>query len=297
MVAAYYNGFGSVNLNQKSVATTIHNVLGFDVSTISTQLNIPAKQSVLLSLSSMTFTMLAKRLSQTFGRDVNNKQLYHISVYNLLDAVLTRNSTQYMMRAVDEAIRFISLRMKLHEVGGMYHISNQDLLSISLISLLTAQTDVQSSEVAKALNMSVVQEQLLNRVRIMDAQILLGVRNEIFDLTTERIGHRIIHLNAETIALFTPLQELLNAKSLTIGSLQQMKIPNFLTSVPSANIDQIFKRMNISKDSYAFLFSKSIAEIAAAGIIQLALFAKWHIFRIFWDFKTMISIGKFTKYL
>ena len=189
------------------------------------------------------------------------------------------------------------LRMKLHEVGSMYYIRQQDLLNNSLVSLLTAQSDVQGSEVAKALNMSLVQEQLLNRVRIVDAQILLGMRSEIFDLTTERIGHRIINLNAEIIALFTPLEELLKAKNLPIGSLQHMKLPNFLTSVPSSSIDEIFKRMNISKDSNTFIFSKSIAEIAAARNIQLPSFAKWHIFRILWDFKRMISIGKCKTYL
>ena len=295
MVAAYYNGFGSASLSERNIATTIHNVLGFDVLTVSTQLNLQANLSA-ATLSAFTFRTLGTRLSQLFGRVVSYKQLYHISVYSLLDAVLIRNSTQDMIRAVDEAIRFISLRMKLHEVGGMYHIRQQDLLNNSLVSLLTAQSDVQGSEVAKALNMSLVQEQLLNRVRIVDAQILLGMRSEIFDLTTERIGHRIINLNAEIIAFFTPLEDLLKARNISLAGLHQLKFPNFLSSVLSTNIDQILKRMNISKLSQAFIFRKTIAEIAAAKNIQLLSFAKWHIFRIFWDLKMMISIGKFTMH-
>ena len=292
MVAAYYGGFESVNLNERDIATTIHNALGFDVLTVSKQLNMQANHSA-ATLSAFTFRTLGIRLSQLFGRVVSYKQLYHISVYSLLDAVLIRNSTQDMIRAVDEAIRFISLRMKLHEVGSMYHIHQQDLLNNSLVSLLTGQSDVQGSEVAKALNMSLVQEQLLNRVRIVDTQILLGMRNEIFDLTTERIGHRIINLNAEIVALFTPLEELLKARNISLASLHQLRFPNFLSSILSANIDQIFKRMNISKLSQAFIFRKTIAEIAAARNIQLPSFAKWHIFRMFWDLKRMISSGKF----
>ena len=282
----------SRHLISSSVSATIQRVLGFDVLTVSKELKIKANMNILMSLSTVTFRQLAIQLSQLFHTAVSYKQLYHISVYNLLDAVLTRNSTNDTRRAVDGAIRYISLQIKLREIGRMYSINHQDLINSTLVSLLIDQSDVQGSEVATALNMSLVQEKLLTRVRIADAQILLGMGDNILDITTERIGHRIINLNVEIVALFTPIEELLRVRNLSLANLQVLKLPHFLSSISSGKINQIFARLNISKVSQSFLFWKSMGEISSALSLQLVSFGKRHIFMIFWDFKRMISIGE-----
>lgn len=293
VVSAFHNGIPSINLTYWSVSTTIQNVLGFDVQTISTQLKINIKLSTLMSLSKVTFKQLGIQLSHKFGRAVSYKQLYHISVLSLLDAVLARNNTKDMITAVDAAIRYVSLQMKLRDVRIMYQISHQHLMNSSLVTLLTEQSDVKGSEVATALNMSLVQERLLAKVRVVDAQILLGLKNEIFDLTTERMGHRIINLHAETIVLFRPIEELMAARNLSLANLQGLKLPFLLSSISSGSIDQIFKRMNISKISQIFFFGRSMGEISSAlRISTLSALAKWHIFRIFWDFKIVILMGE-----
>ena len=293
VVSAFHNGIPSINLTYWSVSTTIQNVLGFDVQTISTQLKINIKLSTLMSLSKVTFKQLSIQLSHKFGSAVSYKQLYHISVLSLLDAVLARNNTKDMITAVDAAIRYVSLQMKLRDVRIMYQISHQHLMNSSLVTLLTEQSDVKGSEVATALNMSLVQERLLAKVRVVDAQILLGLKNEIFDLTTERMGHRIINLHAETIVLFRPIEELMAARNLSLANLQGLKLPFLLSSISSGSIDQIFKRMNISKMSQIFFFGRSMGEISSAlRISTLSALAKWHIFRIFWDFKIVILMGE-----
>ena len=285
-----------MNLTDRSVSTVIQNVLGFDVQTVSKEMRINIKMSILVSLSKVTFKQLGSQLSHMFGRAVSYKQLYHMSVYSLLDAVLTRNNSKDMIVAVDTAIRYVSLQMKLHEVRVMYHLNHQYLMNISLVRLLTEQSDVKGSELAAALNMSLVQEQLLARVRLVDAQILLGMTNEIFDLTTERIGHRVINLHGETIVLFRPIEELLAARNLSLASLRGLKLPFLLSSISSASIDQIFRRMNISKVSQIFFFGKNMGEISSAlRISTVSAIAKWHIFRIFWDLKIMILMGEFIK--
>lgn len=240
-------------------------------------------------LTQVTFEQLSYRLSGILGRPVSYKQLYHVSVYNLLDAGMIRRNPSDMTRAIDYAIRYISLRMTLNDVSLMYKMQFQEVLHRSLVDMLILHSDVHGPELAAALNVTSAQEQLLTRVRIVDAQILLGIQDEIFMMTTERIGDRIIKLGAETVVLFTPIGGLLSTAGVPPEKLPQMRLPDILKPVSPFNIDEIFKRMRITKDSQNFLFSKSFGEIAAARNVPIPVFASWHVFRVFWEFKSMIT--------
>ena len=292
VAAAFYNGIPSTKLTDSSVSVVIEKVIGFDIPTIIKEMKIKTNSNNFAILSSVNYQQLGARLSQISGKAVSYRQLYHISVYSLLDAVLTRRSTVDTTRAVEQAIRYIALQMTLHEVTLMHAISPPKLMGSSLVDLLAEYSHVTGSEVAVALNISSIKEKLLTRVRIVDAQILLGIGREIFGLTTERIGHRVITLHQETVVLFTTIEELLQAKSLQLAELNNLKLPYFLASAPQINIDQVLRRMNISKDSQTFIYSKPLAQIALARSTQLLAFAKWHIFKVFWEFKAMISRGK-----
>lgn len=287
----------STALSTNSVASRVLTIIGFDVETIITEMGINASSSNMTYLSQVTYQQLGVRLTNEFRIAINYKQLYHMSVYNLIDTVLVRRNLRGMKIAVEEAIRYIALQMTLQKVRLMYQIHPRDLMNSSLVSLLVEHSQVEGSEVAIALNVTSSQEKLLARARLVDAQILLGINREIFRMTPEQIGHRLINLNAETVMLFTPIRELLAARNLSLASLSKLKLPSLLTSIPSATINQIFKRLNITKDSRIFIDSNTLAEIAAARAMELTVFSTWHVFRVIWDFKAMISRGELIWYL
>ena len=295
IAAGFYNGFTVSQIASSNVLQIAERVFGFDARSIISVVRLNA--SAIMMIANTTYRGLSHMIQRHIGKMVDYRQLYHMSFYDLLDAVLLRKNASATTRAIDSAIRFIALRMSLHETRVMYEMNHGELMNTTLIDLSRKHVNVSRKEISTALNLTLQQELLLERVRVIDAHILLGAGRSFMSLSMERVGHQIISFGPEAVLFFTPIDALLRMKSLQLSVLSNTKLPQLarLFSVPVVKIDDALRKMNITKDTINFIFAHPLADFASVWSLRLSDFAKWDIFRLFWHIKTLVTRGTYNK--
>ncbi|XP_065070525.1 uncharacterized protein LOC135695383 [Rhopilema esculentum] len=300
IAAGFYNGFTVSQIASSNVLQIAERVFGFDARSIISAVRL--NSSAVMMIANITYRGLSHMVQRHIGKMVDYRQLYHMSFYDLLDAVLLRKDASATTKAIDSAIRFIALRMSLHETRVMYEMSHGELMNTTLIDLSRKHVNVSRKEISTALNLTLQQELLLERVRVIDAHILLGAGRSVMSLSMERVGHQIITLGPEAVLFFTPIDALLRMKSLQLSVLSNTKLPQLarLFSVPVLKIEDTLRSMNITKDTINFIFAHPLADFASVWSLSLSDFAKWDIFRLFWHLKTLVTrvpepCAKFTQ--
>eukprot|EP00112_Aurelia_sp_Birch-Aquarium-sp1_P008929 Seg1999.1 transcript_id=Seg1999.1/GoldUCD/mRNA.D3Y31 product="hypothetical protein" protein_id=Seg1999.1/GoldUCD/D3Y31 len=282
IVAGYYHNISVSQITKITVAQVAQITLGLQINVIAAEFKL--QSAILRLIGRTTFEQLATFVSQQIGGRIDFRQLYHLSFHDLFDAVLTRKSLSDSIKAIEKSIRFIALNMTLHDIKIMFEISHNELMKQSLIDLSAKYSNVSLREIRVALNLTVQQERLL-------ARVLFG--HAIFQLSTERIGHRIINLGTLGLVLFTSMKDLLHKYKKPVGELSTLPLNRFLAlgSVSTKSIDDVMRKMKISKETQVFINAHSLGDFAVAQNVPLATFATWDIFKLLWEIKSLMSKG------
>ena len=289
IVACFRNGFTLSTLKIGSVLSLMEKILGFNSSILQKELSIVP--NTMLAVSTYSFQQLSLVISHPIQTPMPVKYLYVLSFEDLLSTVLTNKSSVNTVKAIDSSIRYMALVLSLSDTRLMYDIPMERMLTLSLVGLSHEYANVTGREIAVSLNLTIAQEKLLANVRIKDAQILFGYKLEVLDFTSERLGHKIIHAGNKVVNLFTPMDELLAKHSKPLSSLMQMYVQCFLNmgQLSAATLKPILQRLNVTIETFEFVYSRQFDAFAQAFSLNLPSFSKLHFFAVLRRFSGIVQ--------
>ena len=293
-MSGYYHNVSVPQITKIKVTQVAQKVIGLPINVIAAEFKLAS--TIVQLISRTTFEQLATVVSQQLGKRIDYRQLYHLSFYDLFDAVLTRKSFNDSFKAIEKSIRFIALNMTLNDVKIMFKINHNELMRQSLLDMASRNSGLSARDIKEALKFTKQQEQLFARVRVVDAEIMFG--QVVFQLSIERIGHKIINLGTESVFLFTSMKELLQKYKKPVGELSTLPFDKFfaLGSVSTKSVDDVMRKMKIAKETQIFMNAHALGDFSVALNVSLATFATWDIFKSLWEIKSLTSKGMYFNF-
>ena len=215
---------------------------------------------VVMNSQNLTFMQLPIIVKLEVNVAFAVSHFYHLSYVSLLEAFLVHKNATEGEIALEKSLRYMIMMLKLKKIRDIYGYKDADILDMSSIELLEQNANVSSRELAKAINITLVQENLLKNVRYSDALILFNLNvDALFEMTSNDLGDKIIKLGREAYVLFTPIKGLLSRENMTIIVLQKFSFIDFLkaSKVPKNETDKLLVSLRVSQSpGLRLLFGK-----------------------------------------